>query len=96
MSRRRELSAKDARRQVETAGPWRRIFTGRARTQLAAVLLEYAVGRRWFRGKARPRKAARIADVSPLDGDEGCAQLVLLEVEYIEGDPETYVVPLRI
>ena len=43
--------------------------------------------------RARAR-AARIADVVPLDGPKAQSQLVLLEVDYVEGDPELYVVPL--
>ena len=79
---------------LEVAAPWSRVFAGRVRAQLAEVLLGYAAGRRWFRGKARPRKGARVADVVALDGARGTTQLVLLEVDYVEGDPELYVVPL--
>jgi maltose alpha-D-glucosyltransferase/alpha-amylase len=79
---------------LEVNGPWTRVFADRGRTQLATSLLEYAVGRRWFRGKARARKGGRIADVVPLDGPKAHSQLVLLEVDYAEGDPELYVVPL--
>jgi maltose alpha-D-glucosyltransferase / alpha-amylase len=82
------------RRTLETSGPWRNIFVGRARDRLAAALLDYAAAKRWFRGKARARKAARVADVVPLDGADGQSQLILLDVEYVEGDPETYIVPL--
>src|SRR5262249_53750737 len=40
------------------------------------------------------RKGASIADVVPLAGPKGENQLTLLVVDYVEGDPETYVVPL--
>ena len=67
----------------------------RARARAARQgLLDYAVGRRWFGGKSRPRKGGRIADVVPLDGAKGQSQLVLFEVDYVEGEPEPYVVPL--
>jgi maltose alpha-D-glucosyltransferase/alpha-amylase len=79
---------------IEVAGTWARVFAGRARGQLATALGNYAVGRRWFRGKARARKGARIADVVPLDGPAGKSRLVLLQIEYVEGDAESYVVPL--
>jgi maltose alpha-D-glucosyltransferase/alpha-amylase len=90
--KRAEMRREPAR--LETQGPWTRIFTERARVELARGMLDYAVGRRWFRGKSRPRKGGRIADVVPLDGPRGQSQLVLFEVEYVEGDPELYVVPL--
>jgi maltose alpha-D-glucosyltransferase/alpha-amylase len=79
---------------VEVRAPWTRAFSERGRALLASGLLDYAVGRRWFRGKSRPRKGGRIADVVPLDGHKGQSQLVLFEVDYVEGDPELYVVPL--
>src|SRR5262249_14233431 len=86
----------EARRELprlEAQGPWTRALAERGRGQLSLGLLEYAVARRWFRGKARPRKGGRIADVVPLGGKDG-GQLVLFEVEYVEGDPELYVIPL--
>jgi maltose alpha-D-glucosyltransferase/alpha-amylase len=92
-----EADAASGRREtprIEVVGGWLKVFNGRERTQLSTALVEYAVGRRWFRGKARPRKGARIADVLQLDGEKGCARLVLLQVDYVEGDPEIYVVPI--
>jgi maltose alpha-D-glucosyltransferase/alpha-amylase len=83
-----------SRQRLELAAPWQRVFSGRTRTQLASALLDYAVSKRWFRGKARPRKGAHIADVVPLEGKGGNSYLVLLEVDYVEGEHETYVVPL--
>ncbi|HEY2747562.1 MAG TPA: putative maltokinase, partial [Polyangia bacterium] len=87
----------DVRREparLTTQAPWTRVFGDRTRIELARGMLDYAVGRRWFRGKSRPRKGGRIADVVPLDGQKGQSQLVLFEVEYVEGEPELYVVPL--
>ncbi|MFC1927082.1 maltose alpha-D-glucosyltransferase [Chloroflexota bacterium] len=61
---------------------------------LEAVLLDYIRGRRWFRGKARASWALQILDVIPIHSPEFAASLVLIEVEYTEGDPETYILPL--
>ena len=61
---------------------------------LEAVLLEYMRGRRWFRGKARDPWASEIQDIIPMRFRGSEAYLVLIEVEYTEGEPETYVVPL--
>jgi len=61
---------------------------------LEAVLLDYIRGRRWFRGKARASWALQILDVIPIHSPEVAANLVLIEVEYTEGDPETYILPL--
>jgi len=61
---------------------------------LEAVLLEYIRGCRWFRGKARDSWATQIQDVIPFSYNNTTAYFVLLEVEYTEGEAETYVLPL--
>jgi len=71
-----------------------RLFIKRNWFILEAILLEYIRGRRWFRGKARESWAAEIQDIIPVSFDKYKAYFVLLEVEYTEGEPETYVLPL--
>jgi maltose alpha-D-glucosyltransferase/alpha-amylase len=61
---------------------------------LEAVLLDYISDKRWFRGKARDSWAAEIQDIVPLRFEGGMAYVVLLLVEYSEGEPELYNVPL--
>jgi len=61
---------------------------------LEAVLLDYIKGRRWFRGKARAPWALQMLDVIPIHSPEFAANLVLIRVEYTEGEPETYILPL--
>jgi len=61
---------------------------------LEAVLLDYIRGRRWFRGKARESWGAQILDVIPVPFGASMAYIVLIEVEYTQGEPETYVLPL--
>jgi maltose alpha-D-glucosyltransferase/alpha-amylase len=63
---------------------------------LEAVLLDYVRGRRWFRGKARPSWGLQVLDIIPIYSPEFAANLVLIGVEYTEGDPETYILPLTI
>jgi len=71
-----------------------KLFVKESRFVLEAVLLDYIRGRRWFRGKARDSWALQILDIIPINSPEFAASLVLIEVEYAEGDPETYVLPL--
>jgi maltose alpha-D-glucosyltransferase/alpha-amylase len=61
---------------------------------LEAVLLDYIKGQRWFRGKARNALAAGIQDIMPLHFNGTTAYITLLRVEYPEGEPEIYVIPL--
>ncbi len=65
-----------------------------ARAELARLLLDYVAEQRWYRSKARARKGARIADVLGGDAKGHGHVVVLLEIEYDEGAPETYVVPI--
>lgn len=63
---------------------------------LEAVLLDYIQGQRWFRGKARDPWAAEIQDIVSVKYGDAEAHIILLEVEYPEGEPETYVIPLAV
>jgi len=61
---------------------------------LEAVLLDYVKSRRWFRGKAREAWAAEIQDIIPLHFDGSNAYIILFQVDYSEGEPETYIIPV--
>ena len=74
------------------ADAWESVLEGSGRTRLESVLPQYLPKQRWFGGKARLIKSARIADWAPL-ADSG-AVLVLVEAQYERGDADTYFVPL--
>jgi maltose alpha-D-glucosyltransferase/alpha-amylase len=57
------------------------------------MLLRFVTSRRWFRGKARTVKDARIVDRIPIQ-ERGEHVLMLFEIDYIEGESEIYLVPL--
>jgi maltose alpha-D-glucosyltransferase/alpha-amylase len=65
-----------------------------ARSTLASVLGEWAVERRWFRGKARTVRSVEIRDLLPVTTGDVEALIVVLGFVFTEGDPESYVVPL--
>ncbi|HLH73542.1 MAG TPA: maltose alpha-D-glucosyltransferase, partial [Chloroflexota bacterium] len=75
-------------------GEWLDVFQGKAKTRLEDALIGYLQERRWFGGKARQVKSAQIVEMIPVPFDSTTAQLSLVLVEYTEGDPETYVLPL--
>jgi len=75
---------------LAVTGEWTAVFEGRARSALERLLPDYLRTRRWFGGKARRIRNASIADALPLSGNPASAVLVLVTVEYTEGDPETY------
>ncbi|MGD0794842.1 MAG: maltose alpha-D-glucosyltransferase [Dehalococcoidales bacterium] len=64
------------------------------RPVLETALLEYLKRQRWFRGKARQVLTAEILDVISVHFAGSMACITLLRVEYAEGEPETYIIPL--
>lgn len=68
------------------------VFPGVDANALAGVLREFAVGQRWFRSKARNVRGARLRDAIPITGAD--CTLVLLDIEYEEGDADTYAFTL--
>ncbi|MGH2451091.1 MAG: maltose alpha-D-glucosyltransferase, partial [Candidatus Limnocylindria bacterium] len=74
-------------------GPWSALARGEA-PGLAEALPGYLRARRWFGGKARRVKAARIRDAVRVPHPEAEAFVTFVEVSYTEGESETYVLPL--
>ncbi len=73
------------------------LLTGRSsRAALLRILPLYLRDRRWFGGKARRIREIRYLDQvrMPLDGLD--ATLVLISVEYGEGEADTYALPLAL
>jgi len=86
---------------LELPGGWEEVFTDRGLPLLEEVLPAYLRSRRWFRSKARQISSAEIIDAIPVPGlsreepaGAGMAYLTVIHVEYAEGDPEIYVLPL--
>lgn len=73
---------------------WEEVFQEDNRAALEAILPDYIRARRWFGGKARTIQAVRIVEAIPLRHATSTSYLVLIKVEYAEGDPQTYVLPL--
>jgi maltose alpha-D-glucosyltransferase / alpha-amylase len=64
----------------------------RARAQLQRALLADVGDRRWFRSKAQTIRDGEIVDLIEVPGTS--ARIALVRVEYVEAEPEVYVVPL--
>ncbi|HUP83927.1 MAG TPA: maltose alpha-D-glucosyltransferase [Candidatus Limnocylindria bacterium] len=66
---------------------------------LTSVLPGYMRARRWFRSKARRIKDITLRDALrvPFDGSADIqARLAIFDVEFTEGEPEAYVLPLAL
>jgi trehalose synthase-fused probable maltokinase len=71
------------------------LFEDEGRGRLEPLLPAYLMSRRWFGGKARRIEAVRIREaipVSPLPE----AFIVLADVSYASGGPDTYALPLAV
>ncbi len=82
-------------------GSWEALLARKARGALEDRLPAYLRARRWFRGKARKIRSTRIVESTEvpgggpaIDGAATGAYLTLVQVEYSEGDAETYLLPL--
>lgn len=74
---------------------WQQIFTEPAlRTRLESLLPEYLYRCQWFTGKSRILQSAKINEAIPIPYKGQQAIILLVQVEYTEGFPETYVLPL--
>ena len=75
---------------------WRQVLDLKRRESFSKMLPDWLPQRRWFSGKAKTIRGAAVADVVPLDGNEGTAQfdLLLVQVEYVNDVPETYLLPV--
>ena len=64
------------------------------RPRFETALLRFARRSRWFGGKARRTRGATIQDAIAVQVADSTAYLIVLKVEYVEGEPETYLIPV--
>ncbi len=81
---------------LTVTGSWESILRGKAKANLEAILPDFLRARRWFGGKARAIQSVEILEAIPMAQATGgpTALFALLKVGYMEGKPETYVLPL--
>ncbi len=75
---------------------WEEILDGSRRAGLENELCRFLRERRWFGGKGREIKSVQIRDAVPLPMEGDKAFVLVLEVEYMEGDPESYLLPVSV
>jgi maltose alpha-D-glucosyltransferase/alpha-amylase len=79
---------------LEPAGTWKTLVEGDCGDYFSAILARFLPGCRWFGGKARAVKHARISQTFPLTGRDFQGLLIFVDVFYMTGESERYVVPL--
>jgi maltose alpha-D-glucosyltransferase/alpha-amylase len=76
---------------------WETLFDAATRQLLERQALQPFLSRqRWFASKARRVRQARIADWLMLRGGASPAFLTIVQVEYVEGESERYVLPFAL
>ncbi len=73
---------------------WRTLREGTDDRELERVLMAYLPQRRWFGGKGRPIRRVTIRRRGVVGTGAAQALILLAEVGYREGSPETYFLPL--
>jgi maltose alpha-D-glucosyltransferase/alpha-amylase len=79
---------------LTVAEDWAEVLEGEPRRRLEGCLPSYVKERRWFGGKTKDIKSMQIRDAIPIFSNGDKAFLALLGVEYVQGDPEEYLLPL--
>jgi maltose alpha-D-glucosyltransferase / alpha-amylase len=94
----KELEA--ARRPVLVAPrTWSDLFTPVAKAGLEGLLPEYLGKQRWFGGKGRITQSVQIIESVPVPTSlPGIAEArhLLLKIQYVDGEPETYSIPIAV
>src|SRR5207248_3108114 len=73
---------------------WEELIAARHRGRQERMLPAFLRERRWFGGKARRMKSAHVGEAVPIPWQAAQALLCLVDVEYVEGEQETYALPL--
>lgn len=79
---------------VVPIGSWDLLLEEPAVSALSRLLPRFLQTRRWYRGKARTIRRVEVADIIPVDRSN--AYLVLISLEYADGDPDTYLLPVAL
>ncbi|MCS7270660.1 MAG: putative maltokinase, partial [Gemmataceae bacterium] len=82
--------------EIAVRGNWERFIRSRQRQALETILPDFLTQRRWFTGQQRSISEAVILDVVSVTVDEHTVFGCVIEVRYLEGEPEQYLLPLSI
>jgi maltose alpha-D-glucosyltransferase / alpha-amylase len=82
--------------EIAVRGEWDRLLKKKAKGSLEGVLPAFLTQRRWFGGKNRQIREVEIREAVPVTYGTATAYVVWLHVQYVETDPEVYVLPLAV
>jgi len=79
---------------IEVESHWEEITRGRAAAALNETLPAYLLGSRWFGGKARKLKSAKVVDVLRGAEDSGGALILVVQADFTQGEPSCHLLPV--
>ena len=92
-----DIRAFQAEREIpvlEVVGSWDEAVRGQGKEALERVLSGYLQTCRWFDGKTKQVRSTRITATVPIPTNATLAYLTLVEIQYLGGGPESYLLPL--
>jgi maltose alpha-D-glucosyltransferase / alpha-amylase len=89
------LPAEDELPEIQVSAGWEELFRKENYPKLGRILIPYIRQRRWFGGKARTIQRATVSNTIPSSQKSPDAFFVFVQLEYTEGEPEIYVLPLK-
>lgn len=84
----------EARALVQVEKDWEEIFQDNNRARLESAIQAWLPSRRWFGGKAKTIKNVNITETMPVGLPDNQAFLAFVQVEYVQSEAETYVLPI--
>jgi len=79
---------------LSVTGDGKELYQRGEKPALGAALLGYVRKCRWFSGKARYIQSSEIEDVIAIPYANATAHIILIRIDYSEGEPENYLVPV--
>lgn len=80
---------------LSVKGSWQNVFVQKeAKASLESSLADYLYTRHWFAGVGKVVRSVQIVEAIPIPYQEREANLALVQVEYTEGFPDIYVLPI--
>jgi maltose alpha-D-glucosyltransferase/alpha-amylase len=79
---------------LKVVDDWTAVLDQKHRGQLEAMLMSWLGRQRWFGGKAKTVTRAQIKESASIPYGSAAALFNLVQVDYAQGDPELYAMPL--
>ncbi len=78
---------------IKLTGDWQTAFTrSTSKATLETILSNHLMQHRWFRARTRSIQSTQIVESITIPYQTNEAQMVWLQVSYLQGQPETYIV----